>query len=54
MGKANEKNYKDILIVVKNPLIKNLLELVKNDEITIYMTQSLCNEITKLLEYEKK
>ena len=27
---------------------------VENDEITIFMTQSLCNEITKLLEYEKK
>jgi hypothetical protein len=36
VGKSNEKNYKDILIVVKNPLIKNLLELVKNDEITIF------------------
>ncbi len=36
LGKGNEKNYKDLLLVVKNPLIKNLVDLVNKNEISIF------------------
>jgi len=35
-GITNEKNYKDIISEIKKPLIKNLKDLVLNDQITIF------------------
>ena len=36
VGKADEKNYKEVISQIKKPLIKNLLELVSNNEVPIF------------------